>query len=225
MLSLNFDTRNNNTVYIAQRTTTLKTVVCAVILTFISIVCLILFCLLVVLSAAFGGWLGGLMNETLRGILALLFILPAVYYGFIGSVVVIAYVGFLIRSKILNTYGYFRNGYFSKDNNRILECCKLDGSLITSIDLNTYSILESKKDVGSENVELYLVANDGKKISLASIFTQDFNNFDPWTGAPGESAAKSYPTDEMFVLWNNIELKKDGRVIPLSEYRVQQMSF
>lgn len=223
MLSLVFDTQSgNNTVYVGPKATVPQTLLSVIILIISSLFCLISLGVVVILVGALGSWLGGIISEGLRSVVAIVLILPALYYCFLASVIGIAYAGSFVRLKILKNVGYFHNGYFSDKDNRILECYAMDGTLITKVDLQNYSTLISNNSDQGKGLQLCLKSTSGEFIDLSSIFGTSFNTFDPTSGRPGSRPNRNdnfqpYPTDELFALWNKLNLVRDGKEIPQTE--------
>lgn len=215
MLSLVFDTRASKVVYVDPPISFLRKCVGVVIVVLGVLLSVLISGGVIILAGSVGNLLGELINPNLGIVLAGALILVAVYYSFIASVIFIASVAFFLRKKVYKTLGYFKNEYFEKTDNRLLECFDLDAKLIQAINIDEYSILVSRR-VG-EGMELFLQSKSGDTINLADIFNSPFRLFHPRSTRPGfrpnddkSSSIRTYPADEMFADFNKTTLIKDG---------------
>jgi hypothetical protein len=208
MLTLTFDTRGSDCVYVDPPIPFFKKCIAAVIVILGVIFVPAIIGGSVLLAAAIGNLLGSLISPVVGFILAALLVIVALYYSFISAVLIIALIGSFLRKKVFGTLGYFKNGLYKKDDTRLLECFNINDQLIRTIDLNLYNVLVSTN--AGESVQLCVRSKEGEIINLASVFNSPFQTFNPWSTPPGRKGMQTYPADEMFAEFNSIKLVRDG---------------
>lgn len=214
MLSLVFDTNSSKLVYVDPPISFFKKITGAVIIVMSALITFAVSIILNIFAGAMGNWLGGLINPTLGSVLAFIFLLIALYYSFISSIIFVAYIVLFARKRIFKTLGYFKNGYFDEKDSRMLEFCNMDGVVIQTIDLSVYSVLVSRKI--NDGMELLVQSGEGNTINLVDIFNSQYHLFNPRSAQPGKGVRRdnrsmqTYPADEMFAQWNKMKLVKDG---------------
>ncbi len=210
MLTLDFDTKNGNRVYVMEQPTPVQQLI-------VGITVVLSFGLLVVLmkySVKFGPWVGQYINHILAVILGLLIPLIALVVG----ILIVAAAFQFVRFKILTCYGFFT---VQKDH--ILEIHrKWNTNAEKEIDLSTYNQISSTSTAGGYQIELS--NTNGGKLDVISILAP-YNNITPLSDDAKEAKSvkvgkrtvtrrpKQYPTDELFASWLEMDLTRDGQKV------------
>jgi hypothetical protein len=210
MLTLDFDTKNGNRVYVMEQPTPLQQVIIGitVILSFLVLAGLMKY------SVKFGPWIGQYINHVFAVILGILIPLIALIVG----ILIVAGAFQFVRFKILTCYGFFT---IQKD--RILEIHKKwNTNVEKEVELKTYSYVNSMSIPGGYQIELS--TSNGEKLNILSLLAP-YNNVTPLSqdaktpktiGSGRHShikRPKPYPTDELFASWLEIDLMRGGQKV------------
>lgn len=210
MLTLDFDTKNGNRVYVMEQSTPAQQVIIGVAV----IVSFALLAGLMTVAFKFGPWLGQYINYAVAVVLGILVIIIAFIVG--GLAVAAAFQ--FVRFKVLTCYGFFT---IQKDH--ILEIHRnRNTNAEKEIDLNSYNQVKSTSTSGGYQIELFSTNNE--RLDIIS-FLAPYNNIALFSNDAKELKSvktgtrttikrpKKYPTDELFASWLEMDLVRDGQKI------------
>jgi hypothetical protein len=210
MLTLDFDTKNGNRVYVMEQPTPAQQLIIGttVIMSFVFLVGLMK------VSFKFGPWIGQHLNYTVALILEVLVPMVALVVG----VLAVAAAFQFVRFKILTCYGFF-----TIQKEHILEIHKKwDTNAEKEIDLKLYNQVKSTSTSDGYQIELSSANNEG--LDIISLLAP-YNNIAPFSNDAKDPKSvkvgkrtiikrpRQYPTDELFASWLEVDLIRDGQKV------------